>query len=135
MKALDSRVHAQVYDLGNGWAAAAGKADRDNDLLSLHYAGQNDWWFHVNGMPGSHVILYQREESGDAGEPDRSLLERAAAIAAWHSKCRDAGVVSVHCTRAGHVSKPRGAKPGTVTIRKERIIKVRPSIPAGGEKN
>ncbi len=129
MKPLDSQVRAQVYHLGAGWAAAAGKTDRDNDLLSLRYAGQNDWWFHVNGMPGSHVILYRMEEAGDAGEADRLLLERAAAIAAWHSKSRDAGVVSVHCTRAGNVSKPRGAKPGTVTIRKERIIKVRPAVP------
>jgi predicted ribosome quality control (RQC) complex YloA/Tae2 family protein len=34
--------------------------------------------------------------------------------------------VAVSCTEARHVSKPRGAKPGTVTIRKERVLKVRP---------
>jgi hypothetical protein len=32
----------------------------------------------------------------------------------------------VSCTEARHVSKPRGAKPGTVTIRKEQVLKVRP---------
>jgi hypothetical protein len=38
-------------------------------------------------------------------------------------------VVPVSCTRARYVSKPRGAKPGTVTIAKERVLKVRPALP------
>jgi predicted ribosome quality control (RQC) complex YloA/Tae2 family protein len=32
-------------------------------------------------------------------------------------------------TEAKHVGKPRGAKPGSVTIKRERIIKVRPALP------
>jgi predicted ribosome quality control (RQC) complex YloA/Tae2 family protein len=58
--------------------------------------------------------------------PSRAVQELAAAIAAYHSKARDAGTVAVSCTEARHVSKPRGAKPGTVTIRKEKVLKVRP---------
>jgi hypothetical protein len=34
--------------------------------------------------------------------------------------------VAVSCTEARHVSKLPGAKPGTVMIRKETVIKVRP---------
>jgi predicted ribosome quality control (RQC) complex YloA/Tae2 family protein len=59
------------------------------------------------------------------------MLKAAAAIAAYHSKARNAGVVPVSCTRAQNVSKPRGAKPGTVQIRKETTIKVRPGLPGG----
>ncbi len=62
-------------------------------------------------------------------EPSNALLRQAAAIAAYHSKARDGGTVSVSATRARYVSKPRGAKPGTVTIRKEIVLKVRPGIP------
>jgi predicted ribosome quality control (RQC) complex YloA/Tae2 family protein len=40
-------------------------------------------------------------------------------------------VTPVACTRAAHVTKPRGAKPGTVQIRKETILKVRPGLPDG----
>jgi hypothetical protein len=32
----------------------------------------------------------------------------------------------VSCTEGRHVSKPAGARPGTVNIRKERVLKVRP---------
>ncbi|WP_177342740.1 hypothetical protein [Desulfosarcina cetonica] len=61
--------------------------------------------------------------------PDRETLNRAAAIAAYHSKARGGGVVAVSGTLAGNVSKPRGAKPGSVLIRRERVFKVRPALP------
>jgi predicted ribosome quality control (RQC) complex YloA/Tae2 family protein len=115
------------YALPGGWTVLAGKTEADNDELSLRVAGPNDWWFHVRGMPGSHVVLRAQENI----EPDRATLERAAAIAAYHSKAREGGVVPVSCTRARYVSKPRGAKPGTVTITKERVLKVRPGLPDG----
>ena len=107
----------------------AGKTDADNDRLSLKVAGPKDWWFHVRGMPGSHVVL----QSADGREPDRKVLEQAAAVAAYHSKARKGGVVAVSGTLARYVTKPRGAKPGTVSIRKERIFKVRPALPAMDE--
>lgn len=113
------------YFLAEGWVVLAGKTDQDSDLLSLKTAGPNDWWFHVRGMPGSHVLLVGNRDQ----EPGNELLRQAAAIAAYHSKARDGGTVSVSATRARYVSKPRGAKPGTVTIRKEIMLKVRPGIP------
>jgi predicted ribosome quality control (RQC) complex YloA/Tae2 family protein len=113
------------YELPGQWIVLAGRSDTDNDELSLGIASQDDWWLHVRGMPGSHVIL--RGPTGT--EPDRETLKRAAAIAAWHSKARNAGVVAVSCTRARYVTKPRGAKSGTVQIRKEIVLKVRPAIP------
>jgi predicted ribosome quality control (RQC) complex YloA/Tae2 family protein len=103
----------------------AGRTDDDNDQLSLRMAAPNDWWFHVKGLPGSHVLL--RVPSGQ--EPDRRILKQAAAIAAYHSKARQGGVVPVSATRARYVTKPRGAKSGTVQIRKEIVLKVRPALP------
>ena len=103
------------YELPGGWKVLAGKTDEDNDMLSIRLAHPEDWWFHVRGMPGSHVLLRHRPDE----EPDRETLKRAAAIAAYHSKAREGGMVSVSCTRAKNVTKPRGAKPGTVTIRRE----------------
>ena len=102
-----------------------GLSDSDNDRLSIKLAHQDDWWFHVRGMPGSHVILRAVEKV----EPDRATLERVAAIAAYHSKARSGGQVAVSCTRARYVTKPPGAKPGTVQIRKETVFKVRPELP------
>ncbi|MBN2420252.1 MAG: DUF814 domain-containing protein [Deltaproteobacteria bacterium] len=113
------------YRLSGGWIVLAGKTDADNDYLSIRMANPNDYWFHVRGMPGSHVIL--REKEGE--EPDKSVLKEAAAIAAYHSKAKNGGVTAVSCTMAKYVSKPKGAKPGTVSIKKESVIKVRPGVP------
>ena len=71
-------------------------------------------------------------KTADGQEPDRQTLERAAAIAAYHSKARTGGVVAVSGTLARYVTKPRGAKPGSVSIRKERVFKVRPALPEAG---
>lgn len=114
-----------VYALDEGFEAWAGRTDQDNDLLSIKVARPDDWWFHVRGMPGSHVIL----RGPDGVAPGRDLLRAAAAIAAWHSKARGGGNVPVAGTLARHVTKPRGVKAGTVQIRKERIFKVRPKLP------
>ena len=107
------------------WTVLVGLSDADNDRLSIRLAHQDDWWFHVRGMPGSHVIL----RAAPNVEPDRATLERVAAIAAYHSKARSGGMVAVSCTRARYVTKPPGAKPGTVQIRKETVFKVRPGLP------
>jgi predicted ribosome quality control (RQC) complex YloA/Tae2 family protein len=113
----------RTYTLPGAWQALVGRTDADNDYLSFRVARPDDWWFHVRGMPGSHVIL----QGPPGADPDRETLHRAAAIAAYHSKARTAGVVAVSGTRVRDVSKPRGAKAGTVQIRHEKIFKVRPA--------
>ncbi len=118
------QLGAYEYELPGGWVVLAGKTDEDNDHLSLKAARPNDLWFHVRGVPGSHVVL--RTKPGQ--EPDRKTVKRAAAIAAYHSKAKNGGVVAVACTKARYVTKPSGAKPGTVAIRRETVYKVRPAI-------
>ena len=111
------------YDLSDEWHVLVGKTDADNDELSLRIARPDDWWFHVRGMPGSHVVL-----RGPPGEDaPREFLKKAAAIAAYHSKARKGGIVAVSATHSRYVTKPRGAKSGTVQIRKEIVLKARPS--------
>jgi predicted ribosome quality control (RQC) complex YloA/Tae2 family protein len=119
----DHSMRLIEYRLPGGWKVLAGRTDADNDQLSLKVARPDDWWFHVRGMPGSHVIL----QSQPGKEPDRQTLKHAAAIAAYHSKAREGGVVAVSCTKARYVTKPRDAKAGTVQIRKEVVLKVRPA--------
>lgn len=113
------------YELPGGWIVLAGRTDADNDRLSLRIAKANDWWFHVKGHPGSHVVL--QVPSGE--EPDRETIKAAAAVAAWHCRLRESKQVAVTGTRGRYVTKPRGAKPGTVQVRKEETFKVRPAVP------
>ncbi len=120
-----------TYDLGEGWCAMAGKSDVDNDLLSFRVARPSDHWFHLHGAPGSHVLLRGPEEA----VPTRELLEAAAAVAAYHSKARKAGRVSVDCCLARDVTKPSHVPAGTVNISRSRLLKVRPALPpSSGEK-
>ena len=113
------------YLLPGDWVVLAGRTDADNDYLSVAAAKPQDWWFHVRGLAGSHVILRAKPDQ----EPDRKTLKAAAAIAAFHSKARSGGTVAVSATRAQYVSKRSGSKPGTVHIRKESVFMVKPSLP------
>ena len=122
---INSKPDAFEYELDGGYQVLAGKTDADNDFLSIKFAAPNDYWFHVKGIPGSHVIL----RIGEKEEPAKDIIKQAAAVAAYHSKARSGGVVPVSCTRAKHVTKVRGDRPGTVHIRKETVIKVRPAVP------
>lgn len=101
-----------------------GATDADNDYLSIEVAQPDDWWFHVDKVPGSHVVLRAKPNE----EPSRETLRQAAAIAAYHSKARSAGIIPVHWTRARFVTKPRGAKAGTVSVKRGKVLKVRPDI-------
>ncbi len=120
---LQPRYHE--YILRNGYRVLAGKSDSDNDELTFRVAQPEDWWFHIKGMPGSHVVLLREGKP----EPGKEILKQAAAIAAWHSKARHAGVVAVVAARLRYVKKPKGARSGTVTVSKETVFKVRPGTP------
>ena len=119
------------YPLVSGWVVLAGKTDADNDRITFEVARPNDYWFHVHGMPGSHVILTSDFDE----EPSKDDIKTAASVALYHSKARNAGVTPVICTQAKNITKPRGAKAGTVHSRRDRIIKVRPGLPGGFQGN
>lgn len=115
----------RVYELDEGWTVVVGKTDQDNDYLSLVFSEPNDYWFHVDGCPGAHVLLLHREGL----EPKHQHLETAAEIAAYHSKARKALKVGVSMARAGDVGKSKGSPAGQVLVRKEKIYKVQPQLP------
>jgi predicted ribosome quality control (RQC) complex YloA/Tae2 family protein len=97
-----------------------GRTARDNDVLTFQIASQRDFWLHVAGSPGSHVIV--RNPEGLESLP-RETLRYAAALAARHSKARDAGRVTVHVARVKDVTKPRGAPPGQVSLKRYRSVR------------
>jgi predicted ribosome quality control (RQC) complex YloA/Tae2 family protein len=104
------------------WEILVGKGAKGNDHISTKIARPDDLWLHAEGMPGSHVLVKNPEKK----EIPADVLVKAAALAAYYSKGKAAGKVSVTYTRAGLVKKPRGAKPGLVTITERKSIMVRP---------
>lgn len=97
-----------------------GKNNRQNDRLSTKIAHPEDFWFHAQEIPGSHVVL----RTGGS-PPQRQTLEEAALLAAYFSRGREAGKVAVDYTLARHVWKPKGAPPGKVLYDHQQTLVVR----------
>lgn len=120
--ASKGRGHRQVEF--EGFEILVGKADADNDRLTFGIAEPRDFWLHVAGPAGSHVVVRNPLE---LEELPRRVLERAAELAAWHSKARAArGKVEVHVCRVADVRKPRGFAPGQVQLKRWDSVKVYP---------
>ncbi|MBX3201112.1 MAG: DUF814 domain-containing protein [Labilithrix sp.] len=112
-----------------GFEILVGRGEDDNDHLTFDVAKPEDLWLHVGGgTPGSHVVI----RNPDAGDIPRPVVERAAALAAWYSKARDAKTVDVHYCKAADVSKPRGAPAGLVELARWKNIKVKPASTSEG---
>lgn len=112
-----------------GFLVLVGKGDADNDRLTFRVADPHDFWLHVAGTPGSHVVVRNPDRLEELPRP---VLARAAELAAWHSKSRGArGKVEVHLCRVADVSKPRGFAPGEVRLRRWDVVKVYPRAPGG----
>ena len=107
-----------------------GKDSKSNDLLTLKFAKQNDYWFHARSVPGSHVVL----RIDNAKEPvPKSVLKKVASLAAFHSKAKTAGIVPVSYTFKKFVVKRKGMEPGKVALLREDTLLVSPEIPDGVE--
>ena len=109
------RSVARVAQSPDGMIVLVGRAARDNDVLSLRLAAPRDFWFHVAGESGSHVVV---RNPNNLDSLPRETKKFAAALAAGYSKARRGGKVAVHMARAGDVSKPRGLAPGKVHLRR-----------------
>jgi hypothetical protein len=107
----------------DGFEVLIGKGDAENDQLTFKVADNTDFWLHVASVPGSHVVIRNPDK---LSELPRHVLERAAELAAYHSKARDGGKVEVHLARIADISKPRGFAPGKVILKKWVGIRVYP---------
>ena len=117
------RSIARVAESPDGMTVLVGRTARDNDVLSIKLASPRDFWFHVAGESGSHVVV-RNPDKLDA--LPRETKHFAAGLAAGYSKARRGGRVAVHMARAGDVSKPRGLAPGKVHLRRFSTVHANP---------
>jgi len=103
-----------------------GRSPRNNAELTFRIARPNDLWFHARGVPGAHVVL--RIDS--ARPPTAGELERAAELAAYHSKARASALVPVDYTPRKNVRKQQNALPGLVWYTNAKTLDV---APRGGD--
>lgn len=98
-----------------------GKNNLQNDELSFKIAKKGELWFHAKDIPGSHVIITDNLEPTDEVKTD------AAELAAYFSKARHSNLVQVDMIEAKKLHKPTGGKPGFVTYRGQKTLRVTPT--------
>lgn len=109
--------------LDNDWHVYIGKSGDNNDDLTFKFAKKQDYWFHAQGVPGSHVILKTKLKDQ---VPPYKILEQVAGIAAANSKSKHSSTVPVIYTQVRYVSRIRNAPKGTVNTRNEKTLFVEP---------
>jgi predicted ribosome quality control (RQC) complex YloA/Tae2 family protein len=108
----------------DGFEILIGKGDEENDRLTFDVGAPDDVWLHVGaGTAGSHVIIRNPDKLETV---PNEVIRRAAELAAFHSKARDAGRVEVHVCRVADVTKRRGAPAGEVMLRRWERVRVYP---------
>ena len=100
---------------------SVGRNSRENEELTFGLARSHDLWLHASGVPGSHVVL--RLEKG--AELRKEPLLDAATLALHYSDLRKSGQGEVLYTYRKHVRKPRGGKPGLVTVTQDKRLYIK----------
>ncbi|GAB4820402.1 hypothetical protein N2152v2_007448 [Parachlorella kessleri] len=114
------------YASPSGLRVLIGRNSRQNDELTMRVANKGDVWMHARGVPGAHVLL-RVPDGREVGDAD---IRFAADLAAWFSKARSDGKVEVTSCSPADISKPKGAKPGQVLVKRERVVVGRPHASA-----
>ena len=98
-----------------------GRGASDNDLLSCDptYRHPDEWWMHVAGQAGSHVVIKTTANDFILRYPE--TIKDAAVLCAHNSKAAGGGSAEVTLTRCRNVSKPKGFVPGMVLLKGEAM--------------
>jgi predicted ribosome quality control (RQC) complex YloA/Tae2 family protein len=118
-----SPIHEQFRRIDyEGFEIYVGRNAKNNDLLTQKFARKEDLWLHARDVTGSHVVVRQRP-----GRPfPKTVVERAAALAAFYSKRKNDTLCPVIVTPKKYVRKTRDLAEGQVIVDKEEVVMVEP---------
>ena len=86
-----------------------GRSAKENEYLTLKIASNEDLWFHVQKITGSHVVIKTEKK-----EIPNNVIEFASQLAVWFSKVRGGSKVPVDYTFKKYIRKPKGTPHGFV---------------------
>jgi predicted ribosome quality control (RQC) complex YloA/Tae2 family protein len=121
-----TRLPYKIFSLSTGVTIFVGRDGTDNDETTFHHAKPHELWFHAAQCPGSHVVMKFPNKDF---KPSRAEILETAAIAAYFSKAKNSKTVPVIYTERRYVRKPRKAKPGLVTVEREKLVMAEPKKP------
>lgn len=125
-KEKDETSVFRKFILSDKYEVWIGKDSRTNDLLTTRFTLPHEIWFHVRGASGSHTVL---KGVGKNDDVPKEFITKAASLAAYYSKARNASSVPVAYCEKKYVRKKKGFKQGSVTMEREKVIFVKPSLP------
>lgn len=105
-----------------GFRILVGRNAQANDQLLQQYTSKEDMWLHARDVSGSHVIIKHQAGKKFPGP----VIERAAQLAAFHSKRKNDSLCPVIFTPRKYVRKRKGDPAGMVTVDREEVIMVVP---------
>ncbi|WP_031483868.1 NFACT RNA binding domain-containing protein [Maridesulfovibrio frigidus] len=121
-------IAVALFVSSDGFLIIRGKNSKANHDILGKVSSVFDYWFHVEGGPGSHVIL-KRDHPGQ--EVPEKTFEEAATLAALKSyKCNDSKA-EVMCALVKDVRKIKGGAPGQVlvdNVSKTLHVEIDPSL-------
>jgi len=118
---IPARLRPKRYRTEEGMEIWVGRSDEGNDYLTTRLSRGNDLFFHLDGYPGSHVVL---RTEGKSDPSSKSVLD-ACELAVHFSKMKNAGSADVHVASIKDVKKPKGAKAGLVYVRGGKSIRLK----------
>ncbi|KOY88019.1 hypothetical protein AD998_02650 [bacterium 336/3] len=107
-----------------GFTVLVGRNAQNNDLLTQKYAYKEDLWLHAKDVSGSHVVI--KYQSGKVFP--KSVIEKAAQLAAYFSKRRNETLCPVIVTPKKFVRKTKDLDFGQVIVEKETVVMVEPAL-------
>ena len=123
-KEQEDQVPFKRFEI-EGFEVLVGKSAKSNDEMLRNFAWKEDLWLHAKDVSGSHVLIKYRSGINFP----KTVLERAAELAAYYSKNKNESLSPVIYTPVKFVRKVKGSPPGAVMVEKENVLMVRPSGP------
>ena len=120
----ENKSSPRIFRSSDGYLLYVGKNNYQNEIVSFQIAEGKDFWFHVKGSAGSHVIAKTEGKSLEE-LPDR-LFEEAAELAAYFSSEKESAKVEVDYTERKNLKKVVGGAPGFVIYHQNYSILVTP---------
>ena len=105
----------------DGFTLYVGKNNKQNDYITTKLGKNEDLWFHVKDIKGSHCLL-----KCNGSKVSENTIVACAEIAAYHSKAKLSSNVAVDYCFIRNVKKPSGSKPGMVVFTNNQTINVNP---------
>ncbi len=102
----------------NDYVIYIGKNNRQNDMIVSKISSPEDYWFHSQNCPGSHVLLKMKNKK----EPDEKIIYECCKLAKKYSNASNDTKAGVIYTKRKYLRKPPKANLGYVTYKNEQEI-------------